>query len=229
MCIQILIAFLAIILVVILLDVVDRIFELLDKSGMEQKEFAIRIGADKYAVSKWRNRKSTSYRKYMPQIANVLNSNVQWILTGTGEEHPVASVPSHNHRGVKIPVLGNVAAGVPIEAVEEILDYEEIEPELAATGEFFGLRLEGQSMEPRMCEGDVVIVRCQNDVETGDIAVVLVNGNTATVKRIKKESDGSIWLLPNNPTYSPTHYSPGEIESLPICIIGKVVEFRGKL
>lgn len=211
------------------MEPIERIFLLLDESGMEQKEFAKQVGVAPSKVTEWKKGRAKSFTKHLSQISNILNSNVQWILTGTGEEHPVASVPPHKSRGVKIPVLGNVAAGVPIEAVEEILDYEEIEPELAATGEFFGLRLEGQSMEPRMCEGDVVIVRCQNDVETGDIAVVLVNGNSATVKRIKKESDGSIWLLPNNPTYSPTHYSPTEIESLPICIIGKVVEFRGKL
>lgn len=88
-------------------------------------------------------------------------------------------------RGVRIPVLGRVVAGIPIEAVEEILDYEEITPELAATGEFFALKIRGHSMEPRMMEGDVVIVRKQEDVESGDVAIVLVNGNEATVKRVK--------------------------------------------
>ena len=127
-----------------------------------------------------------------------------------------------------IPVLGDVAAGIPIETVENIVDYEEIDAALASTGEFFGLRIKGDSMEPRIREGDVVIVRKQSDADTGDTAVILVNGDSATVKRIKKEPDGDLWLIPNNPAYDTRHYTPEEIQHLPVSIIGKVVELRGK-
>ena len=130
-------------------------------------------------------------------------------------------------RSVLIPVLGDVQAGIPIEAIEDILDYEEITPEMAATGDHFGLRIRGQSMEPRFVEGDVIIVRKQPDVDTGDIAVVLVNGNSATVKKIKK-SDAGITLIPLNPAFDPMFYSNQEIIELPVCIIGKIVELRGK-
>lgn len=92
-------------------------------------------------------------------------------------------------KAVRIPVLGRVVAGIPLEVVEEILDYEEITSDLAATGDFFALQIRGRSMEPRMLEGDVVIVRKQDDVESGDIAIVLVNGDEATVKKIKR------WIL----------------------------------
>ena len=127
-----------------------------------------------------------------------------------------------------IPVLGDVAAGIPIEAIENIVDYEEIDAALAATGEFFGLRIKGSSMEPRIREGDVVIVRKQSDANTGDTSVVLVNGDSATVKRIKKDPDGSLWLIPNNPAYDTQHFSLDEIRDRPVTIIGKVVELRGK-
>ena len=134
-----------------------------------------------------------------------------------------------HRKGVKIPVLGRVVAGVPLEAVEEILDYEEITPELAATGEFFALQIRGRSMEPRMLEGDVVIVRRQSDVDSGDIAIVLVNGDEATVKRVSK-SDRGITLIATNPNvYEPHFYSSEEINDLPVQILGKVVELRGKL
>ena len=128
---------------------------------------------------------------------------------------------------VTIPVLGDVAAGLPIEAVENLVDYEEIDQAMAASGEHFGLRLKGDSMEPRMKDGDVVIVRKQEDVESGDTAVVLVNGNSATVKRIKKGPSG-ISLIPNNPAYDPMFYTCDEIAQLPVRILGKVVELRGK-
>ena len=131
-------------------------------------------------------------------------------------------------KAVCIPVLGKVVAGVPLEAVEEILDYEEITPELAATGEFFALQIRGRSMEPRMLEGDVVIVRKQDDVESGDIAIVLVNGDEVTVKKIKKTSTGITLIATNISVYEPHFYSNEEIEALPVQILGKVVELRGK-
>jgi len=83
-------------------------------------------------------------------------------------------------------------------------------------------------MEPRICDGDVVIVRRQGDADTGDVAVVLVNGDSATVKKIKKDADGSMWLIPNNPAFEAKHYSPQEQCDLPVTIFGKVVELRGK-
>lgn len=129
--------------------------------------------------------------------------------------------------GRRIPVLGDVAAGIPIEAITDIVDYEEIDSALAKTGEFFGLRIKGDSMEPRMREGDVVIVRQQDSAETGDTVVVLVNGDSATVKKIKYGPDG-ITLLPTNPAHDPFFYSAAEVEQLPVRVIGRVVELRAK-
>lgn len=93
--------------------------------------------------------------------------------------------PSSPTKGIRIPVLGKVAAGIPIEAITDIEDWEEIPQSMAKTGEYFALKIAGKSMEPRMMDGDVVIVRRQPDVDSGDIAVVLVNGNDATVKQIR--------------------------------------------
>ena len=104
--------------------------------------------------------------------------------------------PPKSKNGKWIPVLGDVAAGIPIEAVENIIDWEEINSALAGTGDFFGLRIKGSSMEPRIREDDVVIVRKQEDANTGDTAVVLVNGDSATVKRIKKSRTGGFGYCP---------------------------------
>ena len=129
-------------------------------------------------------------------------------------------------RGIRIPVLGRVVAGVPIEAVEEILDYEEITPALAATGDFFALQVRGDSMQPKLEEGDIVIVKQQEDVESGDIAIVLVNGKDATIKQVKK-LEGGIMLYGFNPdVYEPHFYSNQQIIDLPVRILGKVIESR---
>ena len=127
----------------------------------------------------------------------------------------------------RIPVLGRVAAGVPLEAITDIDDWEEIPEKLAETDEYFALTIHGDSMEPKMNEGDVVIVRRQPDVESGDIAIVRVNGYDATCKKVVKQ-DGGILLVGLNPSFTPIFYSKEDIESLPVQIDGKVVELRAK-
>lgn len=135
--------------------------------------------------------------------------------------------PSSVNRGVSINVLGRVAAGIPVEAITDIIDTEEIPEEMAKTGEFFGLQIHGDSMEPRMYEGDVVIVRKQEDAESGDIVIAMVNGDDATCKRLMKYA-GGISLISLNSKYPPMPYSNKEIEEKPVKIVGKVVELRGK-
>ena len=142
--------------------------------------------------------------------------------------HPSSHKITTEH-GVRIPVLGRVVAGIPIEAIEEVIDWEEIPQRLAASGKFFALRVCGHSMEPRILEGDVVIVRQQEDVDSGDIAIVMVNGDEATVKRVKKQEDGITLIATNTSVYEPHFYSNQEIRDLPVRILGKVVELRGKM
>lgn len=130
--------------------------------------------------------------------------------------------------GFRIPVLGKVIAGIPIEAIEEIIDYEEITEQMARTGDFFALQVTGDSMEPQMSEGDVVIVRKQEDLDSGQIGIVLVNGDEATVKKVVKKENG-IMLVPfNSDKYEPWFYDQYDIETKPVKIIGRVVELRKK-
>lgn len=134
--------------------------------------------------------------------------------------------PPHHAKGIRIPVLGRVAAGIPIEAIEDIDEWEEIPEAMAKNGEYFALRIKGESMSPKLQPGDIVIVKKQNDVDTGDTAIVLVNGNDATVKQIKKTETGIMLVGLNVEVYQPHFYSNKEIEELPVKIIGKVVESR---
>lgn len=129
--------------------------------------------------------------------------------------------------GVKIKVLGRVAAGIPIEAIEDVIDEEEITEEMSRTGEFFGLKIKGNSMAPNICDGDIVIVRMQPDAESGETVIATVNGTDAMCKRLRKYKEG-IELISNNPAYAPMDFSNEEIEEKPVCIIGKVVELRRK-
>lgn len=139
------------------------------------------------------------------------------------EEHDLINRP----KGVRIPVLGEVVAGVPIDAVEEYIDWEEITPELAETGEFFALKIKGDSMEPRIVAGDVVIVKMQSTADTGDVVIAMVNGDDACCKRFIKQSDGII-LQSFNSAYTPMFFTKEDIETKPVSIIGKVIENRQK-
>lgn len=129
--------------------------------------------------------------------------------------------------GVTINVLGRVAAGIPIEAIECIVDTEEITEAMATTGEFFGLQINGNSMEPKMSKGDVVIVRQQDDAESGDTVIVTVNGTDATCKRLRKYRDG-IELVSTNPSYEPMFFTNKDITDKHVKVIGKVIELRCK-
>ena len=130
-------------------------------------------------------------------------------------------------KGVKIPVLGRVAAGVPIEMIEDVLDYEEITEDMAKHGEYFALKIQGDSMSPRIWNNDVVIVKQQDDAENGDIVIAAINGDDAVCKRLQKYSDG-IALVSLNPQYEPIYLKKDEVDGKPVRIIGKVVELRGK-
>lgn len=125
------------------------------------------------------------------------------------------------------PVLGRVAAGVPIEMITDILDTEELDPKDFPEGDYFGLVINGNSMEPKISEGDVVIVRQQDDVESGQIAIVTINGDDATCKKVMKYGS-NLRLVSFNPNYEPMQFSAEDVENLPVKIIGRVVELRAK-
>lgn len=129
---------------------------------------------------------------------------------------------------VRIPVVGHVVAGIPTEAVEDIVDWEEIPRSMAQRGDYIGLKVKGSSMEPRFIEGDTVIVRRQPDVDSGEIAIVFVNGEEATMKKVLKQPTGITLIAFNPAVYEPHYYSNEQIAALPITIYGKVVELRGK-
>lgn len=203
----------------------NRIRELRKKRCMTMKELGAVVGLAESTISQYETGKREPDNETLLRLGEFFNTSVDYLL---GRETATDGPPEPSVPGSKwIPVIGTIPAGTPIEAIEEILDYEEITPQMASQGEHFALKIKGQSMEPKISNGDVVIVRKQDDCENGEIGVVLVNGDEATVKRIKKRPEG-LMLIPNNPAYEPMFYSNEEIENLPVRIIGKVVELRAK-
>ena len=216
------------------MDTAGRIFELLDAMGMEQKKFASLVGVSPQKVSEWKSGKAKSYTKRIPQIAEALGTTTEYLLTGNGPKQKRAVSESdtalpkgaeHIDLGTfhRIPILGRISAGLPLYAEQHIEGYTLTD--LNGGAEYFALRVSGDSMNAaRIQDGDILIVRRQEEVENGEVAVVMVGDEDATVKRFYA-TGSTVTLMPQstNPTHQPQIY---DTTTTPIRVIGKVVEVK---
>lgn len=197
----------------------DRIKSLREKRGVMQQDVCEALNIEQSTLANYENNRRVPKVEILMKIADYYNVSVDYLL---GRDRADAE----NHR---IPVLGNVAAGLPLSAIQDVEGWEEIPSTFGDAREYFALTVKGHSMEPRIWDGDRVIVHKQSDVDSGQTAVVLVNGDEATVKRIKK-MEGGIMLIALNPAvYQPHFYSAKDIRELPVRIIGLVKEVRGNV
>lgn len=204
----------------------NNVKELRKKEGLSQAELAKKMSVHQTLISQIERGVVIPSGATLVQLAEFFRVSTDYILgREDGSIESILGKPSPG--AVRIPVLGRVAAGLPLYTAEEIIDWEEIPEAMAADGEHFGLKVTGHSMEPRICDGDVVIVRRQDTCDNGNIAIVLINGDEATCKRVKV-SDHGISLISTNPEYEPLFYTKHEVEALPVRILGVVVELRGK-
>ena len=126
---------------------------------------------------------------------------------------------------VEIPILGTVKAGYDYLAQENWIGTIDIDKKLADSGEFFALKVKGDSMAPVLIEDDIVIIKKQDDFENGDIVVAIVNGDEATIKKGKK-SESKILLQPFNTNYDPLIFTEEEMDTIPVRIIGTVKQLK---
>ncbi len=195
----------------------ERLKALRKENKISQQKLADLLGLGQSTIAMWEKGKNSPEYESLINIANIFNVSIDYLAGQKTAKHPC-----------RIPVLGYVRAGVPTEALEEVIDYEDITLSESDAGNYFALRIKGDSMAPRMMEGDTVIVRKQSDCSSGDICVVLVGSGDATVKKIIKKDTGII-LMPLNACYDPLVFTLKEIESFPVTIIGKVTELRAKI
>ena len=182
--------------------------------GISQKSLGERLGVGQSTVARGESGKNNPEYETLLKLAEALDVSVAE-LTG-------ASVGMH-----QVPVLGRVQAGVPREAIEDVIGYEKISDDVHGEGDFFALVIRGRSMEPRFIEGDTVIVRRQSSVDNGEIAIVLVGNEDATCKKFYRHRDG-ISLVSTNPEFAPMFFSNEELEETKIDILGKVCELRAR-
>lgn len=203
-----------------MLKLYSNIKKLREERGLSQEALAKLTGySDRSSITKIEKGLVDLQQSKIELFAKALGTSVRELI-GWDDEDTI-------RKGVQIKIYGRVAAGIPLEMIEDVIDIEEISEEMACTGDFFGLQIHGDSMEPKMSDGDVVIVRQQDDAETGDTVIATINGTDATCKRLRKYRDG-IELIATNPSYEPLYFSNQEIAEKPVRILGKVVELRAK-
>lgn len=192
-------------------------------------------GIGKGVLSQWRNGSLPS-AKSLQKLSSYFKVTTDYFFTdhtdsaarlALGMLRDPALADEAEHRAVRIPIYGQIAAGVPIAAITDIEDYEEISAKMASLGDYIALRIHGDSMLPRMTEGDVVIARLQDTVDSGDTALVMVGDESATCKRVKLTDEG-LMLISTNPAYEPMFFTKRQVAELPVRVFGKVVELRAK-
>lgn len=196
--------------------------------GITQKEVADFVGVSEATVSRWESGHIDNMRRdRIAALSKILRLSPLAIM-GIDDTDLSTCIPNMvpiDTRTFRVPIVGRVAAGRPIVADEEIVGYEYIDNKYSKDGhEYFGLRIVGKSMEPTIMDGDIVIVRRQNYVENGEIAIVLIDGEEATAKEIKESADGITLIGHNTAVYTPHFYSAQEVKNLPVQIIGRVVQ-----
>lgn len=203
-----------------------RQIDVLNLAKPFQQKYNIKFS--KSHLSQYVNGKSNPDNKKIFLLSKVFGITEAWLLGYNVPRYErIENTGPQTPQGLKIPVLGTVAAGIPISAVEEILDYEEVPQSWKNQGEFFGLRIKGDSMKPDINHGDTVIVRKQSTANNGDVVITLVNGDDVTCKKFEKLDNGII-LISNNSEYSPMYFSNEEVVTKPVVILGRVVELRRK-
>lgn len=219
----------------------ERIHERLGTLGVPVSVMCRHIGLPQSTFAMWKKHDRQPKSEWIAPIAEYLKVSTDYLLNGGSPEKLEFKLSANEvedfmkqygfdryTKAFKVDVIGRIAAGVPIEAITDFIGEEVIPASLSKTGDFFGLRIVGSSMEPRMYSGDVVIVRQQEDIESGQVAVVMIGDEDATCKKIEKHSNG-IMLVPFNNKYEEKFFTNEEIEKLPVRILGRVVEVRGRL
>lgn len=216
-----------------MLELYRNIKRIREEKGMSQDELARLVGfKSRSSINKIEMGVNDITQSKLIAIANALHVSPGELM---GEDEEVASPADLSSRLPNmvfieartfcVPIVGRVAAGRPIVADEEIIGYEYIDNKYSKDGhEYFGLRIVGKSMEPTIMDGDIVIVRRQNYVENGEIAIVLIDGEEATAKEVKESADGITLIGHNAAVYTPHFYSAQEVKNLPVQIIGRVVQ-----
>jgi len=194
---------------------------------MTQGELSDITGVSKSAIAMYETGKREPKIEIMEIFADYFNVDMNYITGKTDKTTMITPRGVNAMDVIKIPVLGRVVAGPPQEAIQDADEFIYI----PATGyqksaDFFALRVFGESMEPNLTDGDIAIVHIQPEVEPGQIAVVLIDNQDSTVKRVFPAPDGLTLVADNPAAFQPRFFSSADCAALPVKILGRVVSIQ---
>lgn len=216
----------------------ERFEQLLQENDLTAYRVGKESGVSQSVLSAWKLGKQEISNRNLYKLAKFFDVSPAWLRGETNErQHPfdewdeetgIKTVRSLKF--IKISILGRVPAGIPLEAIEDVIGTEELDlTKFNPNKDYFGLLVRGESMYPRYFDGDIVIVEKVDNAESGEDVIAIVNGQDATLKRLIKYDNGNIELRALNPIFESKVFTPEEIEELPISICGIVRELRGKV
>lgn len=197
-----------------------RLKMLREDLGLKQESLADLLNVNRASISLYESNKRKPSQKILMKYSEIFDVSTDYILGNSrnlkkGEDYAT------------INVYGSIPAGIPIEAIEDITDTEDISfKDFDKNKTYIGLKVEGDSMYPKYLEGDTIILELTPDCESGTDAAVYVNGYEATLKTVIKNDNGTITLMPINTSYPPKTYGK---DDEPIKILGIVKEIRRKI
>ncbi len=200
-----------------------------NQAGLSQAELSKKLGMkSKSTVAKYEKGDREPSMKIASQLADIFRVTLHDLVKTDLKKEADNLRRYSSGNAVSIPVLGRVAAGIPLEEIEDIIDYEQVPIEMVKGSKYFALRIKGDSMSPMIEDGDDVICRAQSEVENGEIAIVTINGADGCCKKFYKR-DGAVTLKSINPDYQDMKFDAQTVEALPIHVVGKVKEIRRSL
>ncbi len=203
----------------------ERLKELRTKSGLTQEALSKSLNINRATYAHYETGRREPDNEIMQLLATFFNVSVDYLLGRTDirnfDKLKDQIIPVGNT--VKIPIIGTIRAGEPVLAIENIEGYMVVDEKFVKDGEFFYLRVNGNSMlgKSRIADGDLVLVRKQSCVDNGDIAVVIIDGEEATLKRFYLK-ENMVVLQPDNPEYEPLIFGQEHLKSGYITIVGLV-------
>lgn len=214
----------------------DRLKKAMVMKDLKQSDLARITGIDKSLISNYINGNYSPKQENIYTLSKTLGVDPSWLLGFDVEIDMEAGLSNIDNawyiettdKYVMIPILGRVPAGIPIEAVEDVIGYESIPASMIkGANHYFALKIVGDSMFPEYMDGDIIIVKQASTCDSGDDCIVMVNGDDATFKRVILQEDGMM-LKPLNSNYEPFYFSRQDIEEKPVTIIGVVMELHRK-
>lgn len=204
----------------------ERLFSLVKENNTDVNVLAQKMGIkSKSTIYRYMNAEMSPKITTVKYLAEYYNVNPIWLMGYDVDMRKKSKLDKLGNPVVEIPILGTVKAGYDYLAQENWIGTIDIDKKLADGGEFFALKVKGDSMAPVLIEDDIVIIKKQDDFENGDIVVAIVNGDEATIKKGKK-SESKILLQPFNTNYDPLIFTEEEMDTIPVRIVGIVKQLK---